>query len=102
LTRTAKAHRARAAERIIRDAYGITRVETARRAVRYELLGTHVAVAIVRDHRNGGRTAVRVACRLTDGRAVQMRKESRTHFSTVKDFLAYFDDMYARFGAPNG
>jgi len=69
--------------------------------LRYELLGSSVALAVCRDERQGGRTFIRVARRLGDGRAVQMRKECRDQFSNLDDFLAYFDGMYARYGAPH-
>ncbi len=68
--------------------------------MRYELLASGVAIAVARDERDGGRTFVRVARRLGDGRAVQMRKECRRQFSTVQDLLTYFDGIYARYGAP--
>jgi hypothetical protein len=100
MSRTDKARHATAAERIIREAYKISRPSTARRVKRYELLSSGVALAIARDERNGGRTFVRVARRLGDGRAVQMRKECRNQFATLKDLLAYFDGIYARYGAP--
>jgi hypothetical protein len=100
MTRTDKARRTTAAERIIREAYKISRASTARRVMRYELLTSGVALAVARDERKGGRTFVRVARRLGDGRAVQMRKECRSQFSTLKDLLNYFEGIYARYGAP--
>jgi len=98
--RTAMATRALSAERIIRAAYGITRPQTARRVVRFELLGGSVALAVFRHDGDVGQTCVRVARRLDDGRAVQMRKASRNRFANLHEFLAYFDEIYARYGQP--
>jgi hypothetical protein len=100
MIRTAQARRSNTAAAIIRDAYRTTRPNSARKILRYELLGSSVALAVWRDEHDSGLTSIRVARRLGDGRAVQMRKESRTHFSTLNEFLAYFDRMYARYGAP--
>ena len=100
MTRTDKARRSNAAERIIREAYRLSRPRTNQRVMRYELLTSGVALAVTRDERHGGRTFVRVARRLQDGRAVQMRKECRKQLSTVQDVLTYFDGIYARYGAP--
>ena len=95
------AHRSRVAERIIREAFGVSRPDRNRRPVRYELLGGTVAVAVLRDERAGGQLCIRVARRLADGRAVQMRKASRIGFASIQELLAYFDDIYAQYGKPN-
>jgi hypothetical protein len=95
------AHRVKKAERIIRQAYGITRAARIRRPVRFELLGANVAVAVVRDVRCDGPTAVKVARKLEDGRVVQMRKECRKGFESIKEFICYFDSLHERFGNPD-
>jgi hypothetical protein len=101
MNRTAQARRTNTAARIIRDAYKIIPPTSARHILRYELLGSSVALAVCRDERYDGWTTVRVARRLSNGRAVQMRKASRAQFSNLNEFLAYFDIMYARYGAPH-
>jgi len=100
--KTAQAHRVRRAERIIRAAYRYSERTATARIVRFELLGTDVAVAVLRGRPTRENTGVRVARLLPNGRAVQMRKESRNEFATIKDFLSYFDALYAKYGTPNG
>lgn len=100
--RTAQAQRVRKAERIIRQAYRMTRETSTRRVVRFELLGSDVAVAVVRDEHAETCAGVRVAQLLPSGRAKQMRKESRKQFATIGDLLSHFDALYAKYGKPNG
>jgi hypothetical protein len=94
-----KAYRHRKAARIIRVAYGIDRSTAPRRVVRYELLGDDVALAIVEDRRTGS-TLYKLARGMPDGRAKQLRKMSRAGFTTLKEHFAYYDMLYAAFGAP--
>jgi hypothetical protein len=97
---TIKAHRVQKAERIVRQAYGIDRRSIKLRVIRYELLGSDVALAVVCDLAKG-RTIVKVARRLADGRAMQMRKACRNNgFASIKDQLNYFETMYAQYGNP--
>lgn len=100
--RTAQAHRARRAERIIRAAYRYSDHTAANRIVRFELLGSDVAVAVLRSRPAGENAGVRVARLLPCGRAIQMRNESRKEFATIKELISYFDALYAKYGTPNG
>ena len=94
---TRKAHRVIKARRIIRHAYGRTR---AAQAIRFELLGESVAVAVVRDDSPDAEVAIKVARVLPDGRVSRMLKESRKGFSSVRDQITYFESLYERFGNP--
>jgi hypothetical protein len=94
---TYMAHRALKARRIIRDAYGRTRE---RQALRFELLGESVAIAIVPEPSAAGAINIKVARLLPDGRASRMLKESRRGFSSVRDQIKYFETMYQRYGNP--
>jgi hypothetical protein len=94
---TRKAHRAIKAKRIIRHAYGRTR---ASQAIRFELLGDFVAVAVVRDVTATAEVVIKVARELPDGRASRMLKESRKGFASVREQIRYFESLYERFGNP--
>ncbi len=94
---TEKAHRAQRARRIIAAAYGPSRVT---QAVRFELLGNGVAVAVVRPPRSTFGVHVKVARGLPDGRATRMLKECRKGFSSVRDQIEYFESLHERYGDP--
>ena len=94
---TEKAHRVLKARRIIRDAYGRTR---AQQALRFELLGESVALAVVPETRADGTIRIKVARELPDGRVARMLKESRVGFSSVRDQISYFEALYKRYGQP--
>lgn len=96
---TAKARAAAAAKRIIRAAYTLNEKTGRVRPVRYELLGSGVAVLVGR-RRSDGEVVIKVA-RQIDGHARQMRKESRVGFASAKDIIPYFDSLYRRFGRPD-
>jgi hypothetical protein len=97
---TTKAHRVQKAEHIVRQACGIDRRSAKRRVLRCELLGSDVALAVVYDVAKR-RTIVKVARRLVDGRAMQMRKACRNDgFANVRDQITYFETMYAQYGSP--
>jgi hypothetical protein len=94
---TFKAHRVLKARRIIRDAYGLAR---ARQALRFELLGESVAIAVVPEVHAEGTIRVKVARVLPDGRVSRMLKESRIGFASVRDQIRYFESLYRRYGNP--
>ena len=93
---TAKARATIAARRIIRAAYTLNEKTGRVRPVRYELLGSGVAVLVGR-RKTDGQVVVKVA-RDVDGRARQMRKESRVGFASTRDIITYFDALYRRYG----
>ena len=97
--RTDSARRARRAAMIIREAYGFDRETLARRAVRYELLGTDVALAVLRDAIDTP-VQLRVARLDQEGRARQLRRHNRRGFASVREQIAYFEQLYAEFGSP--
>jgi hypothetical protein len=98
--RVRKAHRVQKAARIIERAYGISREAQKRVRIRYELLGSDVALAVVTDYRSGV-YAIKVARQLPDGTTRQMRKASRKGgFASLKEQISYFETMYAQFGSP--
>ena len=74
---TEKAHRVQRARRIIAAAYGMGRVNE---ALRFELLGDGIAVAVVRPSRLPAAVHVKVARALPNGRAARMLKECRKGF----------------------
>ena len=94
---TYKAHRVLKARRIIRDAYGQAR---ARQALRFELLGESVALAVVPETNADGVIRIKVARELPDGRVSRMLKESRAGFATVREQIKYFESLYQRYGSP--
>jgi len=94
---TEKAHRVQRARRIIAAAYGSTR---ARQALRFELLGDGVAVAVVKPARSAASVHVKVARALPDGRASRMLKECRKGFASVRDQIEYFESLHQRYGNP--
>ena len=94
---TEKAHRVLKARRIIRDAYGRAR---AQQALRFELLGESVALAVVPEPAARGVIRIKVARELPDGRVTRMLKESRAGFTDVRDQIKYFETMYQRYGKP--
>ena len=96
---TTKARATNAARRIIRAAYSLNEKTGRVRPVRYELLGSGVAVAVAR-RKSDGTVVVKVA-RWVDGHARQMRKESRTGFASTREVIAYFDSLYRRYGRPD-
>jgi hypothetical protein len=94
---THQAHRILKARRIIRDAYGQAR---ARQALRFELLGESVAIAVVPEDNVQGSIRVKVARVLPDGRVSRMLKESRIGFTSIRDQICYFETLYKRYGDP--
>jgi hypothetical protein len=94
---TYKAHRALKARRIIRDAYGQARAD---QALRVELLGESVAIAIVPMREVDNRVRIKVARVLPDGRVTRMLKESRIGFASIREQIKYFESMYKRYGRP--
>src|SRR5258706_14064280 len=64
--RVRKAHQVQKAASIIRQAYGLRPARRGLFHIRYELLGTDVAVAVIRDLAKD-ETSVKVARRLPDG-----------------------------------
>jgi hypothetical protein len=97
--KTESARRARRAAMIIREAYGFHRDTLARRAVRYELLGSDVALVVLRDQQDAP-VQLRVARLDPDGRARQLRRHNRRGFASVREQIDYFDKLYAEFGSP--
>jgi hypothetical protein len=93
---TDQAQRVQKAQRIIAGAYG-KRPST--RAIRFELLGGGVALAVVPDG-TAGHVIVKVARALPNGRAQRMLKESRRGFATVREQIEYFESLYERYGGP--
>jgi hypothetical protein len=94
---TQQAHRVQRARRIIVAAYGPNR---AKEAVRFELLGDAVAVAVVRLPRSSTGVHVKVARALPGGRAARMLKECRKGFTSVRDQIEYFESLHERYGDP--
>jgi hypothetical protein len=94
---TEKAHRVQLARRIITAAYGSSR---ASEAVRFELLGDGVAVAVVKAPRSSVGVHVKVARALPGGRAARMLKECRKGFTSVRDQIEYFESLHERYGDP--
>jgi hypothetical protein len=94
-----KARCTRKAQRIIREAYGITR-RGPRAPVRFELLGDSVALAVVRTGSANGPLSIKVARELPDGRVSRLLKECRGGFPSVSEQIRYFETLYARYGAP--
>jgi hypothetical protein len=94
---TVKAHRVQRARRIIAAAYGVNRVKE---AVRFELLGDAVAVAIIRDPRCTPAVHIKVARALPGGGASRMLKECRKGFANVRDQIEYFESLHERYGSP--
>ncbi|HEY4219330.1 MAG TPA: hypothetical protein VGM67_19435 [Gemmatimonadaceae bacterium] len=94
---TQKAHRVQRARRIIAAAYGSGRVKE---ALRFELLGDAVAVAVVKPSRSTAAVHVKVARALPNGRATRMLKECRKGFASVRDQIEYFESLHQRYGDP--
>lgn len=94
---TDKAQRVLKARRIIRVAYGHAR---ALQALRFELLGESVALAVVPEDHVDGPMRFKVARILPDGRVTRMLKESRVGFLNVRDQIRYFESLYQRYGDP--
>ena len=94
---TEKAHRVQRARRIIAAAYGSNR---AREALRFELLGDGVAVAVVKPARSTVGVHIKVARVLPDGRATRMLKECRKGFASVREQIEYFESLHERYGDP--
>lgn len=94
-----KARQVQKAQRIIREAFGITRTGD-RLPIRYELLGNSVALAVVRQRACNAPVVIKVARELPDGRVSRMLKECRSGFPSVGEQIRYFESLYARYGAP--
>ena len=94
---TEKANRVQRARRIIAAAYGSTH---ARDALRFELLGDGVAVAVVKSPRSMAGVHVKVARVLPNDRATRMLKECRKGFVSVRDQIEYFESLHQRYGDP--
>ena len=97
---TRKARRVQRAQRIIRQAYNIRRGGSGVQPVRYELLGDTVALVVVRTDESGN-VLVKLARELPSGRTKRLAEETREGFASVKDQIAYFDALYARYGRPD-
>ena len=97
---TRKARRIQRAQRIIRQAYNIRRGGSGIQPVRYELLGDAVALVVVRADESGN-VLVKLARELPSGRTKRLAEETRVGFSSVKEQIAYFDALYARYGRPD-
>jgi hypothetical protein len=95
---TAKARASNEARRIIRAAYTLNEQSGRVRPVRYELLGSGVAIAV--GIRRSDNTVVIKVAQQAEGRCRQMRKESRIGFQSAREIIAYFDALYARYGRP--
>jgi hypothetical protein len=95
-----QARRAQIAARIIRRAYGIDRKQTRRFPIRFELVGSAVALAVVREYPSG-RTVVKVARLLPDGRVQRMLKECRSGFGSLREQHSYFETLYQTYGDPS-
>lgn len=96
---TTKARATNTARRIIRAAYSLNEKTGRVHPVRYELLGSGVAVAVGR-RKSDGTVVVKLACQV-NGRCRQMRKDSRAGFASPREIIEYFDSLYERYGRPH-
>jgi len=89
------------AKRIIAAAYSVPGRRGNLCPLRYELLASGVAVLVAR-RRSDDVVVIRVAVRLPDGRVKQLRGESRVGIKSPREVIAYFETLYAKYGAPRG